>query len=50
MKPYSEAEILRDMRKEIKDLQTLIAEKRILLEKKLEECNKMQEQMHDRKV
>ena len=50
MKPYSEAEILRDMRKEIKDLQTLIAEKRILLDEKLEECTKMQEQMHERKV
>lgn len=42
MKPYSEAEVLRDMRKQIKDLQTLIAEKRIELEEKLEECTQMQ--------
>lgn len=38
------------MRREIKDLQTLIAEKRIILEEKLAECTKMQGQMHERKV
>ena len=50
MKPQSEAELLREKRKQIWQLQKKLAAKRGVLERRKEECVRIQDQMHARKV